>query len=247
MYIFVCSGSNSTLLLDTGDFCPTTDTLRHCEIKPGGYFDLGASSTWVNASSAAAAGAAPVDSFDPTDLFGSDVFRANSSTQFKSFPLGIQRGTPPSSGGNNLGLGRNSTLLNTLKSAKLIASNSWGLFWGLVGETTSSQMDGALVLGGYDAAKAMGPNYTQSISTSGGCNLFVIVTAINMTFPNGTTYNILGSSHGAALRFCLIPSLRIMTLPFDLWRNFAANAGGTYIGRSVGEELWGEVYEADGV
>lgn len=188
-----------------------------------------------------------MDSFDPTDLFGSDVFQANTSTQFKSFPLGIQRGTSPSSGGNNLGLGRNSTLLNTLKSAKLIASNSWGLFWGLVGETASSQMDGALILGGYDAAKATGPNYTQSISTSEGCNLFVVVTAINMTFPNGTTYNILGSSHGAALRFCLKPSLRIMTLPFDLWRNFAANAGGTYLGRSVGEELWGEVYEADGV
>jgi len=246
MCIFLCSGSNNTLLLDTGDFCPATDTLRSCEIKPGGYFDLGASSTWINASSAAAAGAAPVDSFDPTDLFGSDVLQANASTQFKSFPLGIQRGTAPGSGGNNLGLGRNSTLLNALKSAKVIASNSWGLFWGLTGVDSSSQVDGALILGGYDTAKATGPNLTQSIGT-GDCSFSVVVTAITMNFPNGTAYNILGTSHGAALRFCLHPANRIMTIPFDLWQNFAAHAGGTYIGRSVGEEIWGEVYKADGV
>lgn len=211
----------------------------------GGFFDYGASATWKKASSAAAAGGAPVDSQNANDFFGSDVFQANVSTQFKQFPLGIQRGSALT--GNGLGLGTNSTLLNTFKSAKIIASNSWALFWGLTGADASSQMDGSLVLGGYDGAKATGPNSTQSITMGQGCNFFVVVTAINMNFPNGTNYNILGTSHGAALRMCVSPMYPIITIPYDLWQNFQAWAGGTYIGRSLGENLWGEVFAANGV
>ena len=108
-------------------------------------------------------------------------------------------------------------------------------------------MDGALILGGYDEAKATGPNSTQKISTSPDCNFFIFVTAINMTATDGTNYNILGTSHGSALRMCLSPRNRITTLPYDIWQNFKQYAGGTYIGRSDGENLWGQVYAANGV
>ena len=108
-------------------------------------------------------------------------------------------------------------------------------------------MDGSLVLGGYDAAKATGPNSTQSITTNQGCNFFVVVTAINMNFPNGTNFNILGSSHGAALRMCVSPMYPIIAIPLDIWQKFAGYAGGTYIGRSVGENIWGEVFGVNGV
>ncbi|MCJ1246093.1 hypothetical protein MMC30_003297 [Trapelia coarctata] len=68
-----------------------------------------------------------------------------------------------------------------------------------------------------------------------------------MNFPNGTNYNILGTSHGAALRMCISPMYPIITIPFDLWQNFQSYAGGTYIGRSIGENIWGEVFAASGV
>ncbi|MCJ1419420.1 hypothetical protein MMC32_005775 [Xylographa parallela] len=238
--------SNDTLLNDVGDFCDNTTSLIQCQYNAGGQIDTGASSTWSQASSAAAAGAAPYDSdLDSADIFGTDTLQINTSIALKHYPLGILRGSNAQP--NAIGFNVNSTFLNALQAAKLIPSRTWSLFWGLTGAEPSSQMDGSLVIGGYDAAKTAGPNSTQPTTEGQGCSLLVTMTAINLNFPNGTNFNILGTSHGAALRMCVSPIYPIMTLPYDIWQSFQAFGGGTYIGRSVGINVWGEVFAAEGV
>ncbi|MCJ1436607.1 hypothetical protein MMC27_005987 [Xylographa pallens] len=159
--------------------------------------------------------------------------------------MGILRGSNAQP--NAIGFNVNSTFLNALQAAKLIPSRTWSFFWGLTGAEPSSQMDGSLVIGGYDAAKTAGPNSTQPTTEGQGCSLLVTMTAINLNFPNGTNFNILGTSHGAALRMCVSPIYPIITLPYDIWQSFQAFGGGTYIGRSVGINIWGEVFAAEGV
>ncbi|MCJ1405933.1 hypothetical protein MMC11_009167 [Xylographa trunciseda] len=238
--------SNDTLINDVGDFCDNTTSLIQCQYNAGGQLDVGASSTWSQASNAAAAGADPYDSdLDPGDIFGTDVLQVNTNAELKKYPMGILRGS--NSHPNAIGMEENSTFLNALQAAKLIPSRTWSLFWGLAGAEPSSQMDGSLVIGGYDAAKTTGSNSTQPTTKGQGCNLLVTMTAINLNFPNGTNFNILGTSHGAALRMCVSPIYPIITIPYDIWQNFLAFGGGTYIGRSVGINLWGEVFSSEGV
>lgn len=58
-------------------------------------------------------------------------------------------------------------------------------------------MDGQLVLGGYDAAKVMGPNMTQKLLPSSvGCESGMYLTLTNMIlgFPNGTKADMLAPS-----------------------------------------------------
>ena len=145
-----------------------------------------------------------------------------------------------------MGLGTNSTLLTKLKSVNIIASLTWGLFWGLIGVSQNDEMDGTLTLGGYDAAKISGPNSTYKFNTGTLCQMLVSVTDINMTFPDGTDLGLLTNDE-SPLSMCVDPTYAIITIPLSVWTAFQKNAGGTYIGRAVGLQEWGELYEAEGV
>jgi hypothetical protein len=81
-----------------------------------------------------------------------------------------------------MGLGTNSTLLNALISAKAIASRTWGYSQGWTGAEAENQVDGSLVLGGYDAAKTKGNNVTVPFSNDPHCvsNLVVTISDIKM-------------------------------------------------------------------
>lgn len=54
-----------------------------------------------------------------------------------------------------LGLGTNFTVLSALQTRHQIASRVWSMFYGLTGVDADAQLDGVLVLGGYDHAKMM--------------------------------------------------------------------------------------------
>lgn len=54
---------------------------------------------------------------------------------------------------NSMGVGTNPTLLSALVSAKAIASRTWEYSQGWTGAAAEHQVDGSLVLGGYDAAE----------------------------------------------------------------------------------------------
>ena len=246
---FPFSAANNTYVYDVGDFCSNDTTPLRCEGYNGGQFDQGASTTWVQYDGVTAAGGAPNDYGNGRgDIFGTDILHLNSTTTMTNFPIGIMRGGA-NLNAQVLGLSTNSTLINGLITSKMIASKTWSLFWGLAGPDPTTQMDGSLIFGGYDAAKTTGPNATEhftaaTFSNGQGCVLFVTVTAINMNFPNGTNFNVLGTGHGNALRMCIQPEYPIITIPYDTWQTFAAYAGGSNIGRS---QFYGELYTAKNV
>ncbi|KAL9116598.1 MAG: hypothetical protein Q9187_006876 [Circinaria calcarea] len=229
-----------------GDQCESSNTPIQCQAFLSGQFDPSASSSWSEASSLFAAGGAVLDNGTGAgNIFGTDVIHLNTSANFTRFPISIQDGKSLDS--NALGLATNSTLLSAMINAKLIASRTWSLFWGLTGSDKETQMDGTLLLGGYDLAKTKGRNSTQSLTTGQGCDLFITVTNIKMNFPNTTDFEILATSYSSGLRMCITPEYPIITIPFQVWESFKSYAGGTYMDRSYGINLWGQLYEAAGV
>ncbi|KKZ61596.1 hypothetical protein EMCG_00579 [[Emmonsia] crescens] len=60
-----------------------------------------------------------------------------------------------------MGLGRASSFLDVLNAQNKISSRTWSLFWGQQGLEAFHQMEGNLVLGGYDRAKIKGDNFTK--------------------------------------------------------------------------------------
>lgn len=110
-------------------------------------------------------------------------------------------------------------------------------------------MDGNLVLGGYDAAKISGPNYTSKLTNNPNCDssMIVTVTAITMNLLNGSDPNILGTNYGSALQMCVDASYPIISIPNDTWSNFELFAGANYIARSNGINVWGLTYPVNDV
>ena len=246
--LWLTSGANGTYIFDGSGTCGN-DTAIQCTASRGGSFNEGTSSTWSldsNQTNAVSAGELFPWS-DTGGIFGADTFQLNTNTSVKDYPLGIIRASV--FGINGLGLGRNSTLINALSSANLITSRVWSLFYGLTGADTSSQMDGNLVFGGYDAAKTSGANYTTQFTDNSNCDssMIVTVTAITMNLANGSNPDILGTNYGSALQMCIDASYPIISIPNDTWANFALFAGGNYIGRSDGINIWGLTYPVDNV
>ena len=135
-------------------------TLRLCSATVGGIWNKERSSSWLKASS-----------FDPDksdDFTGTETIRIGSSAPLSNFPIR----SPPSlfSAQNFLGLSKNSTLLNRLSAAGLIASRAWGYYQGWTGAETQHQLDGSLVLGGYDEAKTIGQNTSFSFGDADSCD-----------------------------------------------------------------------------
>lgn len=123
----------------------------------GGLFFGNSSTTWSTRSDYLAAGASEEDAPVPTTSFwGTDILRTNADLNLQNYPLDIVGG-----GGNNLGMGRNSTFLNELVSMNAIASRTWSLFWGWAGFGESAQFEGLAVFGGFDQA--------VSNALGGGC------------------------------------------------------------------------------
>jgi len=226
--------------------CPPDITLIQSAGFHGGSLDGGTSSIWSQAVGQNASEGTQEHPFvdATTDIWGNDVLQLNSSVSFKNFSLAVT-GTKVWNM-NAMGLGRNSTMLNALHSAGTITSRSWSLFWGLTGADANSQMDGSLVLGGYDAAKVTGDNFTDHLYIDKGCitSFLVTVTDIVMNLPDSSKISILGTSSGAAMRMCIQPEIPLITLPADVWSAFANHSGGTFISRSLGINGYGMLYAA---
>ena len=75
-----------------------------------------------------------------------------------------------------------------------IASKTFGIWYGLMGAEASDQMDGSLVLGGYDVAKITGGSYTDALGPPyPGCSSGILATVadINMELLNGGSISII--------------------------------------------------------
>ena len=241
--------ANNTFIYDGSGMCAADITPIQCTGMRGGSFNEGRSSTWSQAGDQDGAGAAKeAPSVDGTNaIWGDESLQLNQNISLKHFPVAINRNNHWDL--NALGLGANSTVLNALHSTGLIASRSWSLFWGLIGGDTSSQMEGSLVFGGYDAAKVVGDNFTDHLTTDADCGsrMLVTVTNIEMNLLDGSVQSIIGTSRGAAMKMCIGPETPVIAIPLDIWSGFTNHSGGTYIGRSLGVYGYGMVYAAQDV
>lgn len=125
-------------------------------------------------------------------------------------------------------------MLTFLKTTGAIGSKSWGFWQGWTGAEASQQLDGSLIIGGYDEAKLTGPNVTLPIQYDDSCpgGLLITVTDITMNLKNGSDLSILGASHASALRVCVNPTPSFIGMPYDMWTGFLNNSGSTEVGRS---------------
>ncbi|KAL1965196.1 hypothetical protein VTN77DRAFT_5950 [Rasamsonia byssochlamydoides] len=167
-------------------------------------------------------------------------------TTLPAFPLYTSAiGSVPQS---SFGLGMDPTVLERLISAGQIASRTWSLFWGWEGGAAEYQLDGNLVLGGYDAAKTSGTNFTGTLADQLECpsSLLIYLNDITLDFPNGTKTSLLPQP-GSAMRTCIKPDIPFLTFNPSVWEKFNSSVGGTYLGPSQGARLFGMSYKADDV
>lgn len=149
---------------------------------------------------------------------------------------------------NSMGLGANLTLLNALVSTKAIASRTWGYSQGWTVAEAEHQVDGSLVLGGYDAAKTKGNNLSVPFSNDPHCvsKLVVTITDIKVNLRNGSNPSLLGSSAGTALRGCISPDYPLISLSEDIWHSFVSIAGDKEMGRAYDTNYRGLLVSARG-
>jgi hypothetical protein len=196
---------NNTWIYNTSSpHCPQDQTSRWCETYRGGLYDPDKSSTAATVQDVHAAGGSPSDTDRTVGLHVWDSSwklddLGTGNITLDAFPVGIPAfdfGSQYHSQGT-IGLGPNSTILTVLKDTGHISSRSYGYWWGKDGATSNAQMDGSLVLGGYDAAKVQGPNTTIALKTpSLSCmsGMHVTITDIVMQFPNSTRSSIVVST-----------------------------------------------------
>ena len=208
-----------------------------CSFGTGGFLDREKSSSWRQTSSFD-----PLQSADdfitgPFDennyVLGTETIRINSSLTLSNYSIGVE--TEPEIGNrNSLGLARNSTFLNRLLSAGLINSKTWGYHAGWIGAETQHQLDGSLVLGGYDEAKKSGQNSIFSFSNVPDClsGFLITIHDIEMNFLDGQNISLSDPSAGSAMNACLQPSLPLMNLPVNIWESFVQFSEVNVLGRT---------------
>lgn len=217
-----------------------------CAGSVGGFFNEKSSSTYSGASDLQALHVAEESGTGHgNDSWGTDTLKLNSSLSLANFPFGVNKGLADNV--NALGVGRNSTLLNTLVSRGDIASRTYSFWEGWTGTEPQHQMDGNLVFGGYDAAKISGNNITLPFSTDKFCleGYIVAISDIKMELPNGYRPSIIGSYTGSSLRACISPGYPIMSLPKEIWTAFVAASGVTEVGRSNQTDSFGMLISTD--
>ena len=194
-------------------------------------FDRSRSSTWTAYANFSAPGFAdngntPEVSNTRDQLSGTDTFKISDDLSLGNFPLstsdpGYHSGPIPVR--NRLGLGSNSSLLRDLWTKGAINSQSWSVWYGSNGVGASQQMNGYLVLGGYDKAKLAGANITQGIQCTQSCplGLTIMITDITVDAKNGSSPSILGSSY-RSLQACLDLSMETNIFPQDVYDNLVS-------------------------
>lgn len=239
---------NNTYIMDQTAPCDTNVSHSACYARYGGQFDEGSSTTYTAYPNLTAAGLVPVGSDDHQrgDIAGTDLLTLNANLSLPDYAVGIYRGdshdyiTGP--GASSLGLSSNSTILRALVTSGSIDSRTFGFSYGWVGADAPHQIDGGLVLGGYDEAKQIGSGVTLPITystcTSG---LMVTISDITMNLVNGSDVSI---SDKQAITACVNLDKEEMSLPYAIWSRFLSVSGSVETGRSMGIDFWTMLVDA---
>ena len=112
-----------------------------------------------------------------------------------------------------------------------------------MGGELKTQMDGNLVLEGYDRAKFTGMNFITAIRRDLDCQTGMVASlgSMDVGFRDGTSTNIFSSPTD----FCLDTSGQLVTLPNSLFPKLVKAVGGTRIGESSGFNLTGQLYDIE--
>ncbi|KAJ0122696.1 hypothetical protein J7T55_003212 [Diaporthe amygdali] len=244
---------NNSFVYGTSGYCNSVTSgwsVDGCTTFRGGAYDP------TNSSTMQSDGAASLFASDATGTYPdleklSDTVVLGSNFTLENFPVGIAQGDWGGQGyypQAGLGLGPKSTLLSTLVDSGTISSRTWSWFWGLDGPNVSEQLDGSLVLGGYDKAKVSGTGYTSPITTgSDRCatGLFVTLSDVLVHMVDGTSVSIFTDDNQALLAACIDPSYpSLTTIPYSpYWYNFQTITNASISGRSQGLQWYNMRYD----
>lgn len=216
---------NNTYIYDDQSTCNTNliDNEEICRVRRGGYYYETESTSFTKTVDLIDAGGAPVEigtkgsesgipKLVSTSLAGTDRF-VTGDKEPVTIPVGIPR--LQWDGGftisHALGLGPDSTYLNALVAARQIPSRVWSIFWGRMW-TGNADMDGSIVLGGYDKEKVIGKNFTQRLDYSEdvGCWTGMKVTIVDViaNFPHAADVSIM--SDNSPVRSCIVPQRQLL-------------------------------------
>jgi hypothetical protein len=252
---------NNSFVYDDTNLCTVVAVTFNAEscitVRGGAYNALASTTQNPGASDATAVDQSPP--YPSTSIY-SDLFTLNDQTQLSNYTFGVplndwgeQLYTPQAL----LGLGTNSTLLNSLKKEKLIASRSWAFFWGKNGR--GQQSNGSIVFGGYDKAKVQGTtNYTRKLNyTNCAWGTAVEISTLGLIFLDASTKNLFNASTDAKvsqpLSGCIDPGgVGMASMPYNnYFENFVADTGyqsfnnnslGSGSIRSNGYNFWDLLY-----
>ncbi|KAF2494051.1 acid protease [Lophium mytilinum] len=249
---------NNTFVFHHDDKCQKTEAA--CMTYRGGFFEPENSPTYVNQSAPNAKlnpNFASSEKLTDGGTLAQDQITLLDNLTIPDFPFGLVNQSvntgrlfnSVSAGLASIGLGRNSTILSSLKKAGTIGSRSYGFWWGLDGATTPAQMNGNLVLGGYDQAKIkdLSKNHTDRLTSPGTCSqgMLITFTEIKLNFPNGSEPNLLDQFIGGYnLQACICPSCAtVMSMPLDpYFSRFVDWTESVPIDRSVGINFFTMMY-----
>ncbi|KAI1418564.1 acid protease [Hypoxylon sp. FL1857] len=234
-----------------------------CQVRRGNYYYEGNSSSWAKADDIVAAGGAATEAQPPgeelgvgglvtSSLGGTDNIGLNVNESLASFPIGI----PTSSWDygytmlHAMGLGRNSTILNSLLQTGRIGSRVWSIFWGRMWVDDNSAVDGSIVFGGYDQQKTIGKNYTQPLdfSDNTGCwtGMKVHISSVKLNFRGGNDQELFDLNN--EIDACIVPQRQLLLeAPQWLHDEFERATGMQSIGTSYGLHWSASLYDASTV
>lgn len=252
---------NNTWVYDSEPYCDDSIIWSDliCQIRRGGYFYENASSTWAKTTNLVDAGGATqetdatgsetgISDLLSTSLDGTDTISLG-ELNLTAWPIGIPRlnwdhGYTTL---HALGLGSNSTFLQSLVDAGEIASRVWSIFWGRM--WIDDWLDGSVVFGGYDSNLVLGNNYTQNLdySDSTGCwtGMKVTITDIVLDIRDGSKVSIFPTNY--ELPTCIVPQRQLLLeAPSSILTNFEEETGMASIGTSYGLHWSAVQYLANG-
>ncbi|CEI69272.1 hypothetical protein FVEN_g3977 [Fusarium venenatum] len=255
---------NNTWIYDDQPYCDKTVIWndRICETRRGGLYDEAESEYFTKASDIGDAGGSTsevafqgaesgIKKLVSTSLAGTDNITLEGAPAVEDLPIGIPRLKWDAGYTmlHPLGLGSNSTYLNTLKDAGKISSRVWSIFWGRMWVKTP--IDGSLVLGGYDEEKVIGKNYTAPLvyddyTGTAGCwtGMKITISDIRVNFRDGSDESIFPSN--TALPCCIVPQRQLLLeAPGAYVSRFEEVTGSNHTDTSYGLHWSARLFDAD--
>ncbi|KAF3916963.1 hypothetical protein AA313_de0206042 [Arthrobotrys entomopaga] len=190
------------------------------EAVAGGLYDPSLSSKFINTTDF---GNVRNLVFNTTET-GTDFVFINDETFLQDIPFSFSSSPGATQNQGFVGLGSDSSLLNTLVEKKYITSRSWGFWNGLVNNsleaTVNNTVPGSLVLGGYDATRVAGSFTDFEISASSPSSLLNCPFPVQIKEIKWLGMDVLARTGQKGFTACVTTGSRRFELPPGIWDGF---------------------------